>query len=301
MAQSRNSRSRSTSKSTSASSRGRSTSSRGTYNRSSSSRKSTSRQSQSALTTDQKLNFIGGLLLVVGVLSLVALFTSKNGALTGWVAKTTAQIAGVGGFIIPIALIIFGLYLVLRKFEKLPHISGGRSAGIILMYFNLLGWFHVFNKGGLEAAQAGKGGGLIGAGIDSLLKGSLGNAGEIVFLGAWFLIALIFIIDISLPELVTRIGMLFQRKTEPAYAVAKQRPLTHIKSFYESAPDSDLPEGFNRLNLDDDEGESLITPPRRESHFAGCCLPVCQPNNHFTNCGNGFDPVSIGKDWRWQT
>ena len=265
MAQSRNSRSRSTSKSTSASSRGRSTSSRGSSSRSSSSRKSPSRQSQSALTTDQKLNFIGGLLLVVGVLSLVALFTSKNGALTGWVAKTTAKIAGMGGFIIPIALIIFGIYLVLRKFDKLPHISGGRSAGIILMYFNLLGWFHVFNKGGLEAAQAGKGGGLIGAGIDSLLKGSLGNAGEIVFLVAWFLIALIFIIDISLPELVARIGMLFQRKAEPAYAAAKQRPLPSVKSYYEPAPDSDLPEGFNRLNLDDDEGESLITPPRRES------------------------------------
>ena len=115
MAQSRNSRSRSSSKSTSASSRGRSTSSRSGNSRSSSSRSSSSRQSQSALTTDQKLNFIGGLLLVVGVLSLVALFTSKNGALTGWVAQTTAKIAGIGGFIIPIALIISGVYLVLAK------------------------------------------------------------------------------------------------------------------------------------------------------------------------------------------
>ena len=163
----------------------------------------------------------------------------------------------------------------MRKFDKLPRISGGRSAGVILIYFNLLGWFHVFNKGGLEAAQAGKGGGLIGAGIDSLLKNSLGNAGEIVFLVAWFLIALIFIIDISLPELVARIGMLFQRKPQPSFAMAKQQPLPRVRNYYEPTTDSELPDGFNPLDLDEEEGESLITPPRREKyttcfHFPGC-------------------------------
>ncbi len=268
MANSRNVRSRSTRKSAPASSRGRSSGSRSSSSRSSSNRNSSSRsipsRPQSTLTTDQKLNFIGGLLLLVGLLSLVALFTSKNGSLTGWVAKTTAQIAGVGGFIIPIALIIFGLYLVLRKFDKLPHVSGGRTAGILLMYFNLLAWFHVFNGGGLEAAKAGKGGGLIGEGIDSLLTGTLGNAGEIVFLVAWFLIALLFIIDISLPELVTRIGLLFQRKpVEPSFVTARQSPLPHI-SYAQSEIDPDLPEGFNPLDMDEEEGEAVITPPLRE-------------------------------------
>jgi len=268
MAKPRTDRSRTTRKSAPASSRGRTTnsrssSSRGTSSRSSSSRSSLSRP-QSTLTTDQKLNFIGGLLLIVGLLSLVALFTSKNGALTGWVAKTTAQIAGVGGFLIPIALIIFGLYLVLRKFDKLPRISGGRTAGIVLIYFNLLAWFHVFNGGGLEAAKAGKGGGLIGEAIDALLKGTLGKAGEIVLLVAWFLIALLFIIDISLPELIGRIGLLFQRKpAEPSYASAQQRPLPHV-SYSSSEPDADLPEGFNPIDLDEEEGDAHITPPLRE-------------------------------------
>src|SRR5512133_819808 len=88
------SRSRSTKKSVSQSSRGR---------------KSSSRHSSSTLTTDQKLNFIGGLLIIVGLLSFVALFARKNGALTNWVAITTAKIAGLGGFIIPVGLIVLGV------------------------------------------------------------------------------------------------------------------------------------------------------------------------------------------------
>jgi S-DNA-T family DNA segregation ATPase FtsK/SpoIIIE len=72
------------------------------------------------------------------------------------------------------------------------------------------------------------------------------------------------IIDISLPELVGRIGLLFQRKpVEPSYASAQQRPLPHV-SYSPSEPDADLPEGFNPIDLDEEEGEARITPPLRE-------------------------------------
>ena len=272
MPQSRYDQSSSRRKATSTSSRSRSSGGRSSSkSRGSSSRSATtSRAPQSALTTDQKLNFIGALLLLVGVLGLVSLFTSKNGALTGWIAATTAELAGLGGFIIPVALIIFGVYLVLRKFDKLPHVSGGRTAGIILIYFNLLGWFHLFNKGGLEAAKAGKGGGLIGAGIDSLLKSTLGAAGEVVFLVAWFLVSLLFIIDISLPDLLNRIVQFFKRRPkaqpQPAFATARQAPLPRTFTFNEpeSDEDADLPEGFNPLNLEEEDLPPVSAAPRRE-------------------------------------
>jgi S-DNA-T family DNA segregation ATPase FtsK/SpoIIIE len=244
------------------------------YNRSRSTKKSTPqtsrsrsnyrRQSQNTLTTDQKLNFIGGLLMISGLLSLVALLSSKNGPLTAWVAQTTATIAGVGGFIIPVALIILGFYLLLRKFDKLPHVSGGRTAGIILIYLNVLGWIHFFNGGGYETAKLGKGGGLIGAGIDSALFKTLGGAGEVVFLVAWFLVALIFVVDISLPELVSRIGKIFQRKPVPAYAMAKQRPLPRVTTYEEPPTDTALPEGFASLDLQSNYSNGSQVTPRRE-------------------------------------
>ncbi len=249
MAKTPYSRSRSTKKSVSQSSRGR---------------KSSGRQSSSALTTDQKLNFIGGLLIIVGLLSFVALFARKNGALTNWVAIATAQIAGLGGFIIPIGLIVFGVYLVMRKMDKLPHISGGRTTGIILFYLNILTWFHFFEGGGMDSAKAGKGGGVIGAGIDLLLLDTLGGAGEVVFLVAWFLVAMIFLADISLPELLSRLGKIFQRKPVQTFQTARQRSYPKVSTYEEPRYDSDLPQGFSALEDQPDSGDGEYHPLRKE-------------------------------------
>lgn len=244
------SRSKSTKKSVAQSSRGR---------------KSSSRKSSSALTTDQKLNFIGGLMIIVGLLSFVALFARKNGALTNWVAITTAKIAGLGGFIIPVGLIVLGVYLVMRKMDKLPHISGGRTAGIVLLYLNILTWFHFFEGGGMVSAKAGKGGGVIGAAIDLLLLDTLGGAGEVVFLVAWFLVALIFLADVSLPELVSRLTRIFQRSPAKTYQTAKVRPFPPVTTYEEPRYSSDLPQGFKPLEDHEESDQGEYRPLRREA------------------------------------
>ena len=244
------SRSKSTKKSVAQSSRGR---------------KSSSRKSSSALTTDQKLNFIGGLMIIVGLLSFVALFARKNGALTNWVAITTAKIAGLGGFIIPVGLIVLGVYLVMRKMDKLPHISGGRTAGIVLLYLNILTWFHFFEGGGMVSANAGKGGGVIGAAIDLLLLDTLGGAGEVVFLVAWFLVALIFLADVSLPELVSRLTRIFQRSPAKTYQTAKVRPFPPVTTYEEPRYSSDLPQGFKPLEDHEESDQGEYRPLRREA------------------------------------
>jgi S-DNA-T family DNA segregation ATPase FtsK/SpoIIIE len=243
------SRSKSTKKSVAQSSRGR---------------KSSSRKSSSALTTDQKLNFIGGLLIIVGLLSFVALFARKNGALTNWVAITTAKIAGLGGFIIPVGLIVLGVYLVMRKMDKLPHISGGRTAGIVLLYLNILTWFHFFEGGGMVSAKAGKGGGVIGAAIDLLLLDTLGGAGEVVFLVAWFLVALIFLADVSLPELVSRLTGIFKRSPAKTYQTAKVRPFPPVTTYEEPRYSSDLPQGFKPLEDHSESAQGDYRPLRKE-------------------------------------
>ena len=148
---------------------------------------------------------------VLGLLALIAPFTDKNGPFTGWIAQTIGQIAGWGGIIIPLVMIIGGLTLLFRHYEHLPRISGGRVGGIFLIYLNILTWFHFFAGGGYQTARAAKGGGFIGAGFDTFFKDTLGPAGEVVVLIAWFLIALIFIIDVSLAELAGRVRRFFTR------------------------------------------------------------------------------------------
>ena len=119
--------------------------------------------SRSTLTLDQRLNFVGGVIVLTGLLTIVALFSRSNGPLTDWVATTTAQIAGWGGIIIPLILIISGAILLLRHYEKLPAIPYWRLAGAVLLYLNILVWFHFVVGGDFVTAKDGRGGGYIGA------------------------------------------------------------------------------------------------------------------------------------------
>ncbi len=243
-------------------------------------------QYSSRLTVDQKLDFIGGVLTVVGVVSVVALFANKNGPLTGWIARTTGQIAGWGGIIIPLILVISGITLLFRHYERLPHISGGRIAGVVLLYLNLLTWFHFFAGGGFAAAKEGRGGGFIGAGLDDFLYNTLGRAGEAVVLVAWLLISIIFIVNISLPELARRIGELLRRLERRRVSKTPRQPELNFAQSKSSdtveTVSTELPEGFNPLNLT--ETPIPVNEPvlqRNEtigrSSAAGRSIPTAKP------------------------
>ena len=220
--------------------------------------RSSSRRSQqysrSSLTLDQRLNFIGGVIVLVGVLTIVALFSKSNGPLTDWIAQTTSKIAGWGGVIIPLALIIGGTTLLLRHYERLPRISYWRLAGVSLLYLNILAWFHFADGGGIATAKAGSGGGYVGAILDRGLANTLGAAGEAVFLIAWSMVSLLFILNVPLPEIARRINEFYSKykkpntelERQPVFKFTKSKPY-HVKR--ESAVD--LPEGYNPIDLEE--------------------------------------------------
>ncbi|KAF0111741.1 MAG: DNA segregation ATPase FtsK/SpoIIIE S-DNA-T family [Chloroflexi bacterium] len=229
-------------------------------------KKSAKRNGVSNLTTEQKVDFIGGLIAVVGILSLVALFTRNNGPLTGWVAQTMSQIAGWGGFIIPVAMTVGGLYLLLRKVEKLPRLSGGRIAGIVLVYLNVLTWLHFLDGGGFTSAHAGLGGGYIGGGFDAMLHASLGAAGEVVVLIAWLLISVIFIVDISIPELAAWVSGNVKKVAQPKLTgFSQERTRPYVQQRHIDTDDSvTLPQGFNPLDLSAESTRAAQLRQRRE-------------------------------------
>ena len=214
--------------------------------------------SRSTLTLDQRLNFIGGVIVLSGVLSIVALFSKANSPLTGWIAQTTTRIAGWGGVIIPLALIIGGIVLLLRHYDKLPRVSYWRQAGIVLLYLNILGWFHFIAGGGFTTAKAGQGGGYIGAFFDRILANSLGAAGEGVLLVAWMLVSLLFILNLPLAEIATRIDAFFARFKKPKEETPRQPMFQFTKSRpyrVKHEPDVQLPDGYKPLVVENE------TPP----------------------------------------
>jgi len=153
------------------------------------------------LSIDHKLDILGVVLALAGLLTLLSLLSSSHGAITGWWVNFVNQIAGWGSFILPIALTGVGVWLVLRNVESLPMLSVERMAGVILLYMNMLAWLHLFGGGGWDLAAQGLGGGYIGALFEVVLVGALGIAGTVVVLSSWLLIAVALSLDISITQL----------------------------------------------------------------------------------------------------
>ncbi len=96
------------------------------------------------LSLDRKLDILGIVMVLVGLLTILSLASSNNGTITGWWVISISRIAGLGSFILPIVLIIVGIWFVLRNVERLPMLSAERITGLTLLYLNILGWMHMF-------------------------------------------------------------------------------------------------------------------------------------------------------------
>lgn len=252
---------------------------------STSARRSSSKKSKAAVqplhvSPEVKKDIIGGLLAVVGVVSLLSYFSTEQGTLTNWFSTLMKHIAGWGGVVLPLVILAAGLWLLFRNVDKFPRLSTGRVIGLILFYFNLLAWFHFFAGGGYASAALGVGGGYVGAFFSQLLINGLGSAGAVVFLIAWLVIALVFILDLSIPELVNRIGGLFERsgKAPKPLPVAHTRPVTttapkKVMTFEEH---EELPEGFSPLNTDvrGVPTRGVTVSPRPKPDSASSAQPV---------------------------
>jgi DNA segregation ATPase FtsK/SpoIIIE, S-DNA-T family len=160
-----------------------------------------------SLSPERKLDVVGAIMSVVGLLTALILFSAQRSALTGSLMRVLGQMFGWGIYILPVALIVMGLWLVFRRIEKLPPLSLERATGLLLFFFWLLTVMHVVTLMMLPPAEAqqavptGKGGGFLGDLFARLLFNGLGTAGAMIALLAWLLITLSMIFDISVEDL----------------------------------------------------------------------------------------------------
>jgi S-DNA-T family DNA segregation ATPase FtsK/SpoIIIE len=168
------------------------------------------------MSLDRKLDLTGIVLLFVGLLTLLMLFSSNNSSTVGSWLSLLGRTFGWGAYLFPVALFGVGLWLVLRKIESIPQISVERVLGVILLFALLLTAFHffIFPETGDEAgdfARKGFGGGYIGAAFLTLLRDNLGWGGAAIALLAWLIIALALTLDRPVVELFSWISPLFMR------------------------------------------------------------------------------------------
>ncbi len=157
-----------------------------------------------ALSDERKLDVIGAVMAVVGVLTGLILLSSQRSALTGSMLRLLGQMFGWGIYVLPVGLILMGVWLILRRIEKLPPLSLERATGLILLFFWLLAVFHLIAADVASADRAaldGAGGGYIGSLFEKVLLNSFGAGGTVIILMAWLLITVTMILDISVQDL----------------------------------------------------------------------------------------------------
>ena len=182
--------------------------------RSSSSRKSTSRQRFSALdaiSPERRMDILGVFMAIVGLLTLLSLFSAnKSGVTAEWI-HGLAWVFGWGVYILPVGLIILGAWLVARNVDRLPALNIERVIGISMLFVGLLVALHGLDGStatGFERARASQGGGYIGALFQQALVGAIGAAGAVIVVVAWLVIALAMTLDLSMHEMFKWAGPL---------------------------------------------------------------------------------------------
>ncbi|HUH98753.1 MAG TPA: DNA translocase FtsK [Anaerolineales bacterium] len=195
------------------------------------------------LSSERKLDVVGVALAVVGILILLTLFASSRSLFTEGLLRFLGRIFGWGIYLLPIALCVFGIWLILRRNERLPTFSLERATGIVFLFLWLLTLMHVVyvpvNLAN-DAAQHGVAGGYIGGFLEVALWNSLGLGGVVVVLTAWFLIALTMTLDVTMQDLFRWIVTAFVRLKSlaikpvppavPAAAAAQTNGYTPLKA-----------------------------------------------------------------------
>lgn len=158
------------------------------------------------LSLDRKLDIVGMVFALVGLLTLLGLLSTTNSLLTGWWVTGLGRAFGWGRFIFPFGMILFGVWLLLRNFERIPQLAIERLVGIFLLFLTALAGMHfvqmiLSGETPVRLAEVGLGGGYVGALISGLLQTALGVGGTAIALAALTLVGAALALDITIIEM----------------------------------------------------------------------------------------------------
>ncbi len=120
----------------------------------------------------------GLILILLGVMTLLAMLSSRQGALTGWWIEQLRRLVGDGVLLLVLLMIGVGLWGVLAGIGRLANASWRWPLGGLLLFLAIVIGLHmdgsITDAQALELARQGEGGGLLGYGLSELLINLLG-------------------------------------------------------------------------------------------------------------------------------
>jgi S-DNA-T family DNA segregation ATPase FtsK/SpoIIIE len=206
------------------------------------------------ISRDRKIDIIGGVMIVFGLLVLISMLTGQKGSFTAPIATAFKSIAGIGAFLVPLVIFLIGLWLILRRVQTLPRLSAGRLIGIILLVLNFFTFINVLTIATEAEPYAIRYSGSIGA-LGRPLTIAFGTAGAVVVMLAWLLIALSLTLNLSIPEMIRRIQERVRREREITSSTRKSQT---ANKFAAPSVDAELPPDFNPLTI---KRKPILTQP----------------------------------------
>ncbi len=163
------------------------------------------------LTLDQQLDILGYGLLAIAIFTLLSFFSANRGLIPGWWLGLLRQTFGWGAYLVPLFVGAVGLWLILRDFgDRLPRVTPPQIVGVLLGYLALLVTLHllasfVLSVGDFRAslvvtAEAGHGGGYLGAALSRSLLDGLGDVGMTILLITWWLIVVALVFGVTVQD-----------------------------------------------------------------------------------------------------
>ena len=193
------------------------------------------------ISPDRKLDLLGFFIALVGGLTLLLAFSATPGGFGAAWLGFWKGLLGWGLYAFLVALVLLGLWLVLRRFERIPPLRTRRLIGAGLLFGNLLLLLHAYAAPADPAlaqavAAAGEGGGRLGVALLLWLQNGLGTVGMWVAALAWFLVAFFLTFDVSLFRAIDWLGSLWARWRERRELErAPLQPYTPIESITPTA------------------------------------------------------------------
>jgi S-DNA-T family DNA segregation ATPase FtsK/SpoIIIE len=142
---------------------------------------------------------LGLLVLALAVVTLLGLFSLTSGALSDWWTRFLRRVFGWGVYLVAVGLAAAGILLLLSNLGQGPKASWKTIIGLEVIFVAGLGLVHLlsFSQDPLLLAESGRGGGLVGWAISSLLIGALGWPIALLILLAIMSLGLAMAFDVS--------------------------------------------------------------------------------------------------------
>jgi DNA segregation ATPase FtsK/SpoIIIE, S-DNA-T family len=196
-----------------------------------------------SLSPERKLDVVGIVLVFIGIVIFFGLISANRSVVIGGVLSLLSRLLGWGLFILPLGLLVFGLWLVLRKIERIPPLDPERAIGSGILFLWLLAVLHSL-AATPETAEAvaltGAGGGALGALFMRFLWGALGSVGAFIALLAWLIIGTSIALEKPVADLFFWLAPLTDK-----LRVLLNRPLSPQSSL---DPDSVSQNGFTPID-----------------------------------------------------